>query len=280
MHVPFLDIGFERNIEGNNAEVRASSTFPYQTDEIPIGATARPRLMPDLNINTVRDLILLATTRGAGGSITPVTIQDDGIGVASGGMQFLGSIVVEMSLQYSRSGNPDESSILKMELSFECMKPEAKAGIVAGVPATGARFNLEEASFTLNSVAATKVLSYSRTLRITADVGALDSDGKRLFMTPGDVDELVTLEALFDSNAWTALILGRTEFAAAIVHSTKGANETVTETMGKCQFRSNNQSSSNGTVRERVELRPRHTGAAAPTVWTFGSGIGASVLFA
>lgn len=278
MHVPFLDNGLDRNIQGNNAEVWSSRTFPYQTDEIAIGATASPKLMPEVNVNTIRDLLLMLVSRGAGGSMPFVTIQDDGVGVANGGVQFLGAICVEISMQYSRSSTPDNSSLLTMELSFECMKPEAKSGISAGTPGAGAHFLIEKATFTLNSVAATKVLEYSRTMRITANLGALDDDGKRLVITPGNVEELITLDAYFDSAAWTTLILGRTEFAASIVHATGGTNETVTETMGKCKFRSNNQSGGDGTVRERVELRPKHTGAAAPTVWTFGTAIGPSVL--
>ncbi|MCB9852766.1 MAG: hypothetical protein H6819_06695 [Phycisphaerales bacterium] len=278
MHVPFLDIGFERNIEANNAEVWSSSTFPEQTDEIAHGATAAPKLMPEVNVNTIRDLLLLAITRGAGGSITHVTIQDDGLGVSSGGVQFLGAVVVELSMRYSRQSQPDASSLLTMELSFQCMKPEQKSGISAGTPASGARFRIEDAVFTLNSVAATKVLEYSRTMRIAADLGALDADGKRLFITPGNIEQVVTLDAFFDSAAWTALILGRAEFAASVVHSTGNANENFTETMGKCKLRRHNLGSNNSTVRELIELRPKHTGAAAGTVWTFDTAIGASVL--
>lgn len=277
LHQPFIEDGLIPDIQGNNAEVRPSTTFPYQLADIPIGATANFRLMPHVNVNTIRDLITIPTLRTSG-DLPSLTFKHTRAGI--GHAQYLGSVCSQCDMRYSRQSQPENSSVLAMELSFECMKPENTTGVSAGTPATGAHFRIEEASFTLNAVQALEVLSYERSMQITHDLGALDNAGKRLYITHGDLQELITLTARFSAAAWSNLILNKTEFAAAFVHGTGGANETVTETMGKCQVRSHNLSKSSGTVIEQITLRPGHTGAAAPTVWTYGSAIGATALFA
>jgi len=275
LHQPIVDDGLIPSIQGNNAETRASSTWPYQTDECPIGPTASLRLQPDVNVNTVRDLILMIDSR-TNGDLASFTAKHSRAGI--GDAQYLGCVVSELNMQYSRTGQPDRSSILQFDMSLECMKPEAGAGVVAGSQAVGKRFKLEQATITINGAGALEVTEYRRSIRVTLDLGALDAAGKRLYITDGDLEEEISLTARFTSDAWTNLILGKTEHAASIVHATGGANETVTETMGKCQLRSHELSKGNGTVMEQIAIRPFHTGAAVPTVWAFGSAIGASVL--
>lgn len=276
LHQPMVDDGLTPTLTANNAETNATSTFPDQTDDCPIGATAALRMTPDVNVNTVRDLILMATARTSG-VLKAFTVQHSRVGV--GDFQYLGSVVSELNMQYSRSGQPDRSSILQFDIGLECMQPDDDpTAISAGTQGVGKRFKIEKGTFTLNSVAALEVVDYRRTIRNVLDLGALNGSGARLYITDGPIEQEVNLTARFTTEAWGALLLAGTEHAAAIVHATGGSNETLTETMGKCQLRSHELSKSNGTVMQAITIRPFHTGSNPATVWTFGSAIGASVL--
>lgn len=275
LHQPFLGAGLSPNITHHLGEILSSSTWPYRTDEVPLGATARPTFIPDININTVRDLILLATKR-TNGDLPSVSIAHTRMGV--GHARYLGAVLASMQLEYSRGGSPDASSILQGTMEFECIKPEATTGLSAGTQGAGRRFKIQAGVFTVDGVQATKVLSYRRTITNALALGAPDANNARIFLESGDsADELIVV-AQFATPAWTTLALGGTEHAASFVHGTGALNETVTETIGKARISSHQLGESDGTVTEEITIMPYHTGAAAPCVWSFGSAIGATVL--
>lgn len=269
---PFLGDGLVPNIESQLAEVRSSSTWPYVTDQVPLGATADLAFTPDININTIRTLILLATKRTAG-VLPAVSIAHSRVGV--GDAHYLGAVAREFSLEYSRSGQQDASALLSGSMSFDCMKPANTTGVAAGTPATGRYFRLDKLVATINSVAALEVLSYSRRMTIGHALGPPDDQNVRMYLEDGETNEELTLRARFSAAAWADLVLNATEHAATFVHATGTALETLTETIAKQQISSHNLATEEGTVLEEITIK--QFGANA-TVWTYGTAIGADPL--
>ncbi len=66
LHQPFLGDGLVPTLTKHLGEIISSSTWPYRTDQVPLGTTAALTLTPDINVATIRDLIELATQRTAG----------------------------------------------------------------------------------------------------------------------------------------------------------------------------------------------------------------------
>lgn len=275
LHQPYVSPGLVPTLTDHLGHVMGSQTWPYRTDSVPLGVTAALGFSPEVNTGTVRDLILMATKRTNGDQPAVSIVHGrSGVGVA----RYLGSVVESLELSYQSSGSPDAAALLSAQMAFACMLPEAAGVDTPGTQANGRRFRIGAATFTINAVAALEVMSYTRRITITHAMGRPDNANKRIYLEDGDVDDEVRLVARFTTAAWSNLVLGKTEHAASIVHATGTANETVTETMGKVQLESHTLGESEGTTTEEIVLRPFHTGAAAPTVWAFGSAIPATVL--
>jgi hypothetical protein len=276
LHQPFLAGRLGQTITNHLGQISSSSTWPYITDQVPLGSTVALTFAPDINANTIRDLIDLATKRTAGDQPS-VSIKHSQAGVSDA--LYLGCVVSQLVLEYSRQASPDSSSLLSGTMNFECFGTGVPAlAVAAGTQGAGRRPQIAKSTFTLNGVGALEVLSYRRTMTIAHGMGPPGENNLRLWIQDGELDENVVLTARFTTGAWRALVQGATEHAAVIVHATGTANETVTETMGKVQAESFEISDEDGTVVEQVTLKPFHTGAADPTVWAYGTAIGASVL--
>lgn len=277
LHLPFLGEGLSPVITNNLGKIQASSTWPYDTVNVPLGASAALTLVPDINVDTIRTLILLATKFDDTDGLFPsISIAHSRSGVSNA--LYTGCVVSQLSLEYSRSGSPSAESILQGSLNLECMKPEATGSVAAGTQANAGRFKIGAGTFTINGVSALEILSYRRNFSIAHALGPPDADNNRIYLEDGAVEESVELSARFSADAWTELVLDATEHAAVMVHATGTANETVTETLGRVQAESHQLGSSEGTVTEQITLKLAHTGSVAPTIWTFGSGIGSDAL--
>lgn len=277
LHLPFLGQGLVPQITQHVGEILSSSTWPYDTKQVPLGATARLTLTPDININTIRTLLTMATKRTSGVQ-PPVSITHTRMGV--GHAHYLGCVVSALAMEYSRGGSPDASSILQGSLDFECMTVAATTGVSAGTQANARRFKLQAATVTLNSVASSKVLSYRRAMTIEHALGSPDSSNVRIFLEDGRHMDEVNIVAQFNATDadWAALVLAGTEVPLVVVHATGTANETVTETFGTAQIVSHTLNEQDGTVTVEIAVKPYHTGAAIPDVITYGSSIGADEL--
>lgn len=275
LHQPYVGNGLVPTLTNHLGEILSSSTWPYVTTRVPLGVTAALAFSPDWNRDTIRDLITMITKRTTGDQ-SSISIQHTRAGI--GHAKYLGCVVAGANLEYSRSGSPDAASLLGGSMNFECMQAAVTSGVTPGTQAIASRFQLQKATLTLNAVAATKVLSYRRAWTIAHSLGPPDASNLRLFLEDGALQEEISLVAQFTAVAWDTLLLAGTEFAASVIHATGTANETVTETMGKVQMESHQLGESEGTVTEEITIKPHHTGAVDPTVWTFGSSIGATVL--
>ncbi len=275
---PFLGAGLVPSISEHLGEIMSSSTWPHRTEQVPLGSSARLTFTPELNIATIRDIILMATQR-TNGDLPFLSIGHTRAGV--GQAHYLGALCASLSLEYSRGGSPDASSILQASMEFEAMLVAHTTGLSAGTKGAGRRFKIGAGTFTINGVAATKVMSYRRTITNELALGAPDeASSKRIFLEAGAMDDEIVIVAQFNDAAWSTLTLAGTEHAVSIVHATGSANETVTETIGKARISSHQLSEQDGTTTQEITIKPYHTGAAAPCVWTFGTAIGATVLFA
>lgn len=275
LHLPFLGEGLSPVLTNNLGKVQASGTWPYDTANVPLGCTAALTFVPDINVDTIRTLLLMAT-KWADGVFPSLSIAHSRSGV--GDALYTGCVASQLSMEYSRSGSPGAEAILQGSLNLECMKPEATGSVAAGTQANAGRFKIGAGTFTINGVSALQVLSYRRTLSIAHALGPPAADNKRIYLEDGAVEESVELTARFAAEAWSDLVLNATEHTAVMVHGTGTANETVTETLGSVQAESHQLNSAEGTVTEQITLKPAHTGSVAPTIWTFGTGIGADAL--
>lgn len=276
---PYLGKGIDHTLTNHLGEVLSSATHPSPTIEVPLGTTGALSITPDVNLATVRDLIDMVTKRTAD-ALSSLSIARLQYGATSGQLSFLGCLPSSMALQYSRASSPDASAILQGTWSFECMQPVATSALTAGSKGTGHYFKLANITLTINSVAATAVLAYSRQTNVALSLGPPNSSGIRDWIEEGAVSDEITITAKFlsASIAWQTLTLAGTAHAVSIVHATGTSNETVTETMGACQIRTLQLNEQDGTVTATLVIKPYHTGAAASTVWTYGSAVGASVL--
>jgi len=267
---------FERNLEHGHAQIDGNAYFPDPAAQEAIGQIAQPRVTPDININTIRDLILLLTSRTSG-ALPSISLRHDVPDADE--MNFLGCVASELSLNYSRGATPGNEDILQGTLGLECMQAAGTTGISAGTKPVGNRFKMSQASFSINSVSALEVVSYSRTMRVALDLGGLNSSGKRIYIVDGMLEQEVTLRARFTSDGWRSIVSAGSAVPVVIVHGTGTANETVTETIGAAKIQNHTIAEDGNTRMEEITIRnPPHTGAAAACVWTFGSSIGASVL--
>lgn len=276
LHHPFLGAGLVPTLTNNQGEVQSTSTWPVLTTQVGVGLTAGLAFTPDINVATVRDLIRLITER-VSGDLNAISIKHSRVGV--GDMLYTGCAASQLSLEYSRGSSPDAGALLQGTINFECMQAASSSGAAAGTQGTGRYFQIGRATFTVNGVAATKVLSYRRQITVAHALGPPDSTGKRLFLEDGELTEEITLVAQFTATAWSAAAVADTEMTStSIVHATGTANETVTETMGKCKVKTHTLGETDNTTTEEITIVPHYTGAANPTVWTYGSSVGASVL--
>jgi len=276
---PFVGDGFRPVFTAGLAPIQASGTFPYDTDAVPVGATVAGQLTPEINIATIRDLVLLATKRTSA-ALPAVSIQHlhQSISGSNPQMSYLGGVCRELQLGFSRGASPGGENILTGSLGFEFYGYAVATGLSGGTQATGHHFQIRNTTFTLNAVVALEVLGFQLTVSNGLSLGPVDSANARLWIEEGMEQTSVSLTARLASVDYRDLIRAQTEFAATIVLGTGTSNETVTLTMGKVQLSSRTIAEQDGVLTEQITLVPFYTGAAAPCVWTFGSSIGATVL--
>lgn len=273
---PFGGSGLKPQLTNHRGEVMPSSIFPYM-HAYSLGVTGSLPFAPDINRDTVRDLITMISKRTSGDQ-SPVSIAHIKGGTAQA--KFLGCVVGSANMGYSTSGSPDASAILQGDMSFETMKVAAASGFSAGTPAVARHFLLPKATFTLNGVAATKILSYRRSWTIQHSLGPPTGadPAMRMYLEDGMLQEQVDIVAQFTAVAWETLLLAGTKFAASVIHATGTANETFTETMAEVDMETHQLGSQEGVLTEQITIKPGHDFTNIPTVWTYGSAIGSSVL--
>ena len=272
---PVVGGGFVPVITNAQGQVIASSTFPYVTNQVPVGVTAAISLEVDANINNIRDIILAATKRTAG-VMPSFTIIDNQQGV--GAARYSGCVVRSLALGFSRSGSPGNESILTARLTLECMKVEGGQGSQAALTqATGHNFQLRHGTVLVNNVAAiSKLLATEINIENELALGPVDTSNVRLYLVEAGQIIRVSHTALFDATAWRTLVEASTAAATnTITIATGTSNETVTATIASAQLESRQVANENGIVTEQIELLPYGASAAS---WSFGSSIGASAL--
>jgi tail tube protein len=274
LQLPFMGDGLVPTLTDHLGRVMSSSTWPYDTVQVPVGVTAALALTPDLNIGVIRDLITAITKRTAG-DMPQLSIKHSRAGVS--GAQYLGCVISAANIEYSRSGSPDGSALLQGSINLECMSATSGATVVAGTAPTGHYFRLQNGTFTVNGSTLTKVLSYRRSWTIAHALGPPDSTNIRLYLEDGELEETITLVAQFTAAALSDLVFNQTEHAVTIVHATGTATETLTETIAKAQVETHTLGVQDGTTTEEITIKPYY-GSTDPTVWTFGAGIPAATL--
>lgn len=277
LELPIVGDGARPSIVAGLGEILASTTFPYVTDQVPVGVTGSFAITVEVNRDNIRDLILLATKRTAG-VLPAVTIVHDQQGV--GAARYSGCVCDSLNFNFSRGASPGQDNLLTCTMNFQCMAVENGQGSInAGLsPANAPRFQIRHGTYTFNSVAASEALNLAIGIANELALGPVDASNKRLYIEDGRESQSISATKRFATTAWRALAEGQTEFAASLVLATGTANETVTATIGKAKAATRNVAEADGVVTEEIALMPYHTGSVAPLVWSFGSAIGASVL--
>ena len=276
LEVPIVGDGFRVTLVNAQGQIMGSQTFPYLTDSVPVGFYCSGlSLRVEVNRDTIRDMLLLATKRTAG-VLPAVTIVHDqqGVGVA----RYAGCVCTAMNLEYSRTGTPGGENLLVMNMEFACMSAVNGAGAIAALtPASARRFQIRQGTHTINSVAAVDLFSLRIGVANRLALGPVSAANVRSYIEDGEEANEISCVQRFSTTAWRLLCENSTEFAASFVIATGTANETVTASVAKAQAETRNLGENDGTVTEEVNLNGFY-GVAAPVVWTFGSAIGASVL--
>lgn len=272
----FLGAGVLLPREQHQGEVRASSTFPYRTTSVPLGVTPRLTMALDLNVESIRDIILMATLR-TNAELPSFTVEHNWGGVASASEKVAGAVVRSLELSFSRSESPDQAALLAAALELAGMSIADASGIVAGTYPFGRYFPLSRATFTLNSVAALGVYSFSWRHTNTLHLGVHGSDGALDSIIDGDAEDEFTVSARFSSTAWKALVQSGAEVVGSMVFATGTANETVTITMGKTRLRAH-EPSADGTMMEQITFKSDSNEGLPHVAVAYGSAIGASRL--
>lgn len=267
--------GLEPTFTDHLGEVRGAATFPDITDLVGLGLTPGFRITPIVNVDTVKDLILMAM-RDEDGELPSFTFAETSGGV--GNQRFVGCICRELSAEFSRSANPNESALLSVSLDFAAMGVEDASGVSAGTKALGRSLQIRKSTFTVNSADQLDVLSYRLRVANELFLGPHDTDGKLRYIEDGPRTVEMTLASRFTTEAWRNLVKNATEFAAAIELATGTATETVTLDAAKCKADVHDHPERQGVITEQLSIKPYHTGSAEALVPSFGSGIGSSVL--
>ncbi|MFO0971824.1 MAG: phage tail tube protein [Phycisphaerae bacterium] len=258
-------------------EILSNTGYPFAADVVPVGVTASLEMTPEVNRDTIRDLIDLVTKRTSGDQ-PQVSIKHGhaaGVTGTNPHMQYLGCVARSLRMNFSAGGQPSGESILQASVGLECMTFAAIAGVSAGTKANARKFQLRHSTITINSVAATKVLSLEHSIDVEHELGRVDASNARLFIQDGMESHAINLTGVFDTIAWRDLVTAATEHAVTIVFGTGTANETVTATIAKAQIQSRTLANQNGLLTQQVTIKPYSSSGVA---WSYGSSIGASVL--
>lgn len=269
---PFVGAGWKFPRQQYLAKIKSSGTFPSPTASVALGLTARVTGAPEVNVATIRDIILMAMMRTAG-VLPSFTFEQNLVGQE----KISGCVCSSLELTFQRSATPDEGAILSATMEFAAMKVAAATGIVAGQYAVGRYFPMALSIFTLDDVIAAAVQSWTWKHTNLLPAGYHKSDLSIDHIGDGDEIDEFTVLARGATAAWRALVSAGTEVATSMVFATGTANETVTLAMGKTRL-GDHDPQGDDTVLEQITFSPVHTGVARPVAVSFGSAIGASVL--
>lgn len=262
----FARDGVDFRLTQHTARSQGSSTFPLRGKPVALGLTPTIRMTPEINVETVRDIIEMATER-TDGILNSFTILQ----AKPTQKKVSGCVVSSLDLSFSRSGAPGDDAILVASMELAGMLLAAATGITAGTLGAGNPFSISKSTFTINSVPATKVLSFRH--RITNSIAPTvhKSDLSLEGLVDGDCEHATTLSALFDDDAWRALCAAGTAHDAVLVLATGTASETVTLTWEDVILGDHSPSGSDVVVQE-INIVGDGPGIA------FGAEIGAGVL--
>lgn len=277
MDVPFVGEGLVPSSVSHLGEVRGSAHFPSRTDMVALGVTHRLSLAVEVNINNIRDIILLATKRTAG-VLPAVTIVHNQHGM--GPARYRGCVCERLRLGFSTGGSPNAAAVLTAQMDFQCMHGEEGAGAIAELTAPhAARFRHPSSTLTISGSAVPVVLGLEVVIQNNLALGPPDLDGLRGYIVDGEMSTEIRTTNYFAATTLRTLLEEQTELANnSIVFATGAANQTVTATMGKLRLGTRTRGSAEGAPTQEITLEPWHTGSAHQVAWTFGSSIGATIL--
>lgn len=268
--LPIMGDGFTPRIEQAIAGVVDSASFPWMREGVPMGRSFGISVSPTPNVDTIADILGLALARTAG-VLPSVSFKE--LLTATLKRNWLGCVCSSLGLEFSRE------ELLTARMEFTAMSNATGDG-AAGTQPVGNRFKLHASSFTLNSVAATRVLSMSYDVTNTLFPAEPGSSLNIAELLDGGTEQEFRLTANFDSLTWRALIEGATQFDAEIVLATGTADETVTMTIAAAQLASHAIGGGGDIVTQDIVLRPFSVdnGATPPVAFATGLAIGASQL--
>jgi hypothetical protein len=277
LHQPFIGAGLKIGLQRHLGKTLPSSAFPYQGRQTPLGTTPVGRLTPHVNVNTVRDLILMGLKRESTTQLNAFTIAENCMGVTSAAQKLVGAVNRSATWQFARSENPDAAALLNCEMEFAAMSL-ASATVSAGTQAVGNHFKIHSSDFTINGVAALEVHSMNWQLTNELFIGVHDNTAALMRIEDGVQRHIFTFIATFATKAWRDLVIAGTEFVSSLVLKTGTTNETVTLAIGRCYAETHELQGDTGTVTEQITIDTSHSDAAIPVVASFGAAIGASAL--
>lgn len=276
---PFVSPGLKPQTNAALAEIRASTDWPGISDRVGVGVTKQLPLTPDINVNTIADLIKMATKRTSG-ALNSYSIKHAHSGLAGTNPvnRYLGAVCSGFNMSFSGGENPGLESILVGSWNFETMGFAAATETLSGTQPTGRRFQIRPSTFSVNSVAQAKVLSMELAGQNELSLGRPDSTNTRIYLEDGEFIISAKLVVQFVNVNWRDLVDAQTEFPASLVLATGTATETATLALTKCKAGDRPLAVAGKTYTEEITALAYQTGADPFALWTFGAGIGANVL--
>lgn len=281
LHAPFEGSGLKRTLTQHTGTIEASSGWPYTDDEVNVGNTAALEFTPQLNINTIRDMVRLITLRTPypGRELYPITIKHSQSGVRD--LQFNSCLCNSLNLEFSSSGQPDRSAVLSGTMGFACMETlkTATEAVTPGTQPTGHRFQLRHSIISLDGTVATAVMSYRQSITVTLSEGRPDPDNRRIYLESQNQKDEITMVVHFNSAEYQDKIHDEVEMASSFIQFATGfANETFNFVFPRSRLVSDVLNEDAGTTVAEITLRPYTDGTNPHSIVQWGGAIGPSLL--
>jgi len=271
--------GLRPTLVNNVGRIVAYYTFPYETEHVPLGLTGGLAMQLEARRDTIKDIIETVKPGASPFDLPTLSIGHDTAGI--GMERFLGSMCSALELSFSRSSQPGEGMILAATMEFLTMQRTSATGVTGTTVPTGPVFKMNAANTTFNilGVATTKLLSWRFRREIQVAAGPLIDATTRMYMESGLIVDTLEVTGQFNATSYRDAVVGATEGVISTQIGTGTTNEHFILAQGKCTFAQHQIGEEEDNVlTEQISVRTAYTGAAAPTVPTYGSLIGASTL--
>lgn len=277
--LPFISPGLKPEQTPGLAQIRASTDYPSISDQVGVGNTVKFPITPDINVNTIRDIIKMATKR-ATGDLTSFSFKHSHRGLTGTNPvnRYLGCLVAGLRMGFSAGGSPGQDAVLAGSMDVETLGFTRANETLTGTQPTGNRFQLRHSTFDVNAVANAKVVGCEMNVVNEVDGGRPDASNIRIYLEEGFFVLDVMVRAKFENVNVRDLVDAQSDVPVTVTFKTGVANETVALAVPHSRIGERPLSTEGGVYIEQFRGLAFGTGSDPSALFTFGSAIGASAL--